>query len=267
MKTYTGQHIWIIGASSGIGRALAKELSHRGATLALSSRNVEKLELLKQEINNDNHLALPLCVTNLDEIKHAYQTILDRFSKIDRIIFMAALYDAHDGTQKDITLIHKMIDVNLKGAFNIADLALPLFKQQGFGQIALCGSVAGYRGLPHGQPYCATKAALISYAESLKCELGDSNIDVKIINPGFVRTPLTDKNNFQMPMIIEPEDAAIAIAHGLTSSSFEIHFPKRFTRIAKILHFLPAWLYFSLSKKVFMKKIKSPHSSGNTHKP
>ncbi|MGH1403692.1 MAG: SDR family NAD(P)-dependent oxidoreductase [Alphaproteobacteria bacterium] len=266
MTGYSGKYIWIIGASSGIGHALAKELSKRGATLAVSSRNEKKLNHLKQEMRGEDHLVLPLCTTDQMALRNAHTTISETFPRLDSIIFMAALYSAHDGTQKDINFIHEMIDVNLKGAFNITDIAIPFFKEQGSGQIALCGSVAGYRGLPYGQPYCATKAALINYAESLKCELKGNNIDVKIINPGFVRTPLTDKNDFPMPMIIEAEEAANAIAAGLASKAFEIHFPKRFTRIAKIMHFLPAPLYFLLSRSIFMNKAPTIKSEGNARK-
>ena len=126
----------------------------------------------------------------------------------------------------------------------------PQFESQGHGQIVICASVAGYRGLPTGQPYCAAKAALLNLSESLKVELEPKNIDVKVICPGFVKTPLTDKNDFPMPMIIEAEDSAIAIKKGLCSRAFEIHFPKRFTYIMKLLHILPHWLYFVVARKM-----------------
>lgn len=125
-----------------------------------------------------------------------------------------------------------------------------IFKQQGHGQIVLCASVAGYRGLPNAQPYCATKAALINYAESLKIELEPEHIDVKIICPGFVKTDLTDKNDFKMPMMISADEAASAISKGLTQKGFEIHFPKRFTLIMKTLRLIPNWLFFVFSRKM-----------------
>ena len=120
--------------------------------------------------------------------------------------------------------------------------SLPILRSQGYGQLVLCGSVAGYRGLPNGQPYSATKAALINLAESLRAE--ERVLDIKVINPGFVRTALTDKNTFKMPMRIEPEEAARIIAEKLQTNCFEIHFPKRFTFFAKLIALLPAWLYF-----------------------
>jgi short-subunit dehydrogenase len=132
----------------------------------------------------------------------------------------------------------------LNGAFNAVHAVLPILKSQAHGQFVLCGSVAGYCGLPNGQPYSATKAGVINLAESLRAEEG--HLDIKVINPGFVRTPLTDKNNFKMPMMIEPEEAAKIIVKGLQSKKFEIHFPKRFTFLMKILSVLPDFLYFKI---------------------
>ena len=142
----------------------------------------------------------------------------------------------------DINAAMDMVDINFKGALNVVHAALPVLKKRVHGQLALCGSVAGYRGLPYSQPYGATKAALISLAESLKVE--NEELDIKVINPGFVRTPMTDKNDFKMPMIIEPEEAAKIIAKELQTSRFEIHFPKRFTFLVKLLALLPSFLYF-----------------------
>lgn len=248
-KTY-----WIIGASSGIGAALAKELAAQGATVAISARSEDSLEALKAEMSGemdgDGHMALPLDVTDHDALKDACVRIEERFPKLDSVVFMAAIYAPHDKEKKDIDFIQKMLHVNIGGAFNVIDIVQSLFEKQGFGQIALCASVAGYRGLPYGQPYCATKAALINLAESLKVEMAPRNIDVKVINPGFVKTQLTDKNTFKMPMIIEPEDAAKALAKGLIEKAFEIHFPKKFTYIMKFIRVLPTGLYLALAKHI-----------------
>ena len=140
-----------------------------------------------------------------------------------------------------------MLEVNVLGAFNIVQRVLPYMQEQGEGQIALCGSVAGYAGLPGGQPYSATKAAIINLAESLKAE--NPALDIKLINPGFVKTPLTDKNDFQMPMMLSAEQAAVEVAQGLLSRRFEIHFPKKFTFLLKTLKWLPHGLYFYLVKR------------------
>lgn len=246
---YQNKHIWIIGASSGIGEALARELASQGAHLILTARRKEKLDAINKDLGGV-HQVLPADAGNAEQLLNAAKTI----KKLDSVIFMAAIYTPHTKSPKDIEFIHNALTVNLGAAFHTVYAALPIFEKQGHGQIALCGSVAGYRGLPYGQPYCATKAAIINYAESLKIELEDKNIDVKLINPGFVRTPLTDKNEFQMPMIIEAEDAAIALAKGLRSSAFEINFPKRFTFIMKCIKALPRCLYFPLSRKMKVKQ-------------
>ena len=247
MGAYTKQNIWIIGASSGIGEALARELAAQGAHIILSARNEDKLNAINESLGGA-HTVLPVDAGNAQNLLDAGQTI----ERLDSVIFMAALYAPHSDTPKDIAFIHDMITVNLGGAFNTVNAVLPTFEKQGFGQIALCGSVAGYRGLPYGQPYCATKAAIINYAESLKIELEDKNVDIKIISPGFVKTPLTDKNDFPMPMIIDTNEAAKAITHGLKSYNFEIHFPKRFTLIMKTIDILPRCIFFPLSR--LMKK-------------
>lgn len=247
---YQGKHIWIIGASSGIGAALTRELAAQGATLILSARRQNALEDLEQSLSGTGHLVLPLDIADHAAVTKAHDYITQTYPKLDSAIFMAALYSAHDGKQKNISFIHDMLNVNLGGAFNMIDVVRPYFEERGQGQIVLCASVAGYRGLPFGQPYCAGKAALINLAESLHIELSPKNIDVKVINPGFVKTPLTDKNNFPMPMMISAEKAAKAIAKDLLTKCFEIHFPKRFTFIMKILRALPTDLYLRLARLI-----------------
>jgi len=247
MGAYAGKNIWVIGASSGIGEATARELSALGAHVTLSARSEDKLNKINKSLGSV-HTVLPVDAADPISLIKAAET----FKRLDSVIFMAAIYAPHTQKTKDINFIHDMINVNLGGAFNTVNAVLPIFEKQGFGQIALCGSVAGYRGLPYGQPYCATKAAIINYAESLKIELEEKNIDVKVINPGFVKTPLTDKNDFHMPMIIETKDAAKALTKDLQSHAFEIHFPKKFTWIMKFISVLPRWLYFPLSR--LMKK-------------
>lgn len=253
MQCVKGKYIWIIGASSGIGAALAKEMASRGATIALSARREEKLNKIQNELEWDGHIVAPLDVADHESIQKAQDKILEKFPRIDAALFMAAIYSPHDGKRKKIKRIHEMLNVNLGGAFNMVDVVRTQFERQGQGQIVLCASVAGYRGLPTGQPYCAAKAALISLAESLKIDFEPLGIDVKVICPGFVKTPLTDKNDFPMPMMIEAEEAAKAISQGLCSKAFEIHFPKRFTVMMKLLRIVPHGLYFKIARKMRQK--------------
>ncbi len=247
MKDFKGKTVWIIGASSGIGEALAREIADQGGRLILSARSEDKLNALADDLG-DGHIVKPVDCSDAK----AMSQVAVSLERLDCVVFLAAIYTPHSDQPKDIDWTHKALSVNLGGAFNTVHAALPIFEAQGFGHIALCGSVAGYRGLPYGQPYCATKAAIINYAESLKIELEDKNIHVQVINPGFVKTPLTDKNEFEMPMIIEVDEAAKSLAEGFLSKRFEIHFPKKFTYFMKLIDVLPKALYFPLSR--LMKK-------------
>jgi len=253
MKDVKGKYIWIIGASSGIGASLAKELANHGAIIALSARREALLMQLKDELTGSSHITIPFDISDCSQTLKAKEEILKNLPHIDSAIFMAASYTEHDGGHKPIDVIKTMIDVNLIGAFNMLEAITPVFEQRQTGQIVLCASVAGYRGLPSGQPYCATKAALISLAESLKIDNEAKNIDVKLICPGFVKTPLTDKNKFTMPMIISSEKAAQYIHKGLCSNKFEIHFPMKFTLMMKILKTMPSRLYFLIARRLKSK--------------
>ena len=246
--TFANERIWIIGASSGIGRALAVHLSSQGAQLVLSARAQDALAQLNTELGGA-HQVLSCDAAQPGTFNDAIKTIRERPAKLDRIIHLAALYDPMPMKALDMAKVASILEVNLLGTFALVHAALPLLEAQGGGQLALCGSVAGYIGLPNGQPYSATKAAVMNLAESLRAEC-PSSIDIKLISPGFVRTGLTAKNTFTMPMMMEPEDAAIAIAEGLKSRAFEIHFPKAFTLSLKLLRQLPYPLLNPLLRKL-----------------
>lgn len=244
---YTNQIVWIIGASSGIGLSLARELAQRGATLILSARSKESLEALESTLEK-RHKVLPLDVRNADETLSAAQTIRDTFGRIDRVIYLAGAYVPMMMDNMPLTAVKEILDTNLMGAFNLVHAILPILKNQGFkSQLALCASVAGYIGLPGGQPYSATKAGLINLAESLYSECKNYS-DIKLINPGFVRTPLTEKNTFEMPFIIDASLAAQKIANGLLTSSFEIHFPQKMSFLLKVVRLLPYMLSLRLTE-------------------
>jgi NADP-dependent 3-hydroxy acid dehydrogenase YdfG len=240
-KTYDNKIIWIIGASSGIGEALSKELASRGAIMCLSARRGEELEKLRLCLSGEKHTIFPLNVCDKDTVMKTAHSIHSHFGRIDSIIFLAAAYHPMRLEALDIDAVRQIIETNFLSAFYVLHAVIPLLKNQSYGQIALCGSVAGYMGLPGGQPYSATKAAIINLTESLRSEL-PSTIDVKIFNPGFVKTELTRKNNFEMPMIITPAKAATFIADGLLRKNFEIHFPRKFTLFLKLLRIIPYWL-------------------------
>lgn len=248
-RAYQNEVVWIIGASSGIGKALAVELANAGARVILSARRKEALDQLKSELPG-SPMVFPLDVTDSDMVTRTAQAIRAAVGRLDRVIFMSAVYTPMELDALDITITKHMLDVNLGGAFHTVHAVLPILLEQKGGQLALCASVAGYVGLPGGQPYSATKAGLINLCESLYAEHART-LDVKLISPGFVRTALTDKNDFAMPMILTPEAAAKAIARGLLSKRFEIHFPWKMTFFLKLLQQLPYRLSLAMTRHMY----------------
>ena len=253
--SFKGKRIWIIGASSGIGMALANQLAHKGAVLALSARRADRLQKVADNLYGAHHLTASLDVARLGDIAITAKNIISHFGRLDSVIFLPAIYTTNDATRESLAYIDKAIDVNLRSLFYVLDAIMPQFELQESGQIIICSSVAGYRGLPNGQPYCATKAALLNLAETLKIDLEPKNIDVKVITPGFVKTELTDKNKFHMPMLITAEKAAEYIIKGMEAKGFEIHFPKKFTMMMKLIHLMPYRLYFALMRNIKKKLI------------
>lgn len=244
---YAREVIWIIGASSGIGRALAIQLDNLGATIILSARTTEALHKLAARLKNQAHIE-PFDIADNNAVLRAFDHVKKHYV-INRIIVMAARYQPECIQNMDVAFASQLIDVNLKGTIYVTQAALRLMSAQAHGQIAVCGSIAGYIGLPAGQPYSASKAAVINYMQSLYNE-APGYLSIKLISPGFVATPLTDKNTFKMPFIISAEAAAEHIIKGLKSAGFEIHFPKRMTWIFKLLQKLHYRLLLPLVKKL-----------------
>lgn len=236
------ERIWIIGASEGIGAALAREWAARGARLVLSARSAARLKELATSLGPD-HVAVPLDVSDRASLEAAAEKIA-QIGPLDRVVHLAAIYDPGNIADLDPDSAAQIVSVNLTGSFHIAQIAPPLLRDGG--QLALCGSVAGYIGLPQGQIYSATKAGVINLAESLRAELA-GRIDVRLICPGFVDTRLTQRNDFAMPALIAPDTAARAIIDGLDGRSFEIHFPRRLTFSLKLLSALPYWAALPLT--------------------
>lgn len=249
MKSAEKKTIWIIGAGSGIGRSLAIALYRQGHQLILSGRRVNCLEDLQNEYIK-NAKIVPLDVTHDEDIKASYEKIKSNGLSVDSVIFMSADYQPMTIDNLDLKKCRDVIGTNLVSAFAIIQAVVPDFKNAGQGQLVFCGSVAGYRGLPNGQPYSASKAALINLAETARSELAPFGIDVKIINPGFVKTDMTDKNAFAMPMIISPEVAADRIVEQIFNPNrFEIRTHGLFSVLMKLIRLLPYSLYFRLMRK------------------
>ena len=245
--------IWITGASSGIGRALAIKFANEGWIVAASARR----ENLLQELNkiNENIYSFPLDVTNIDQCKNVFREIVEKFKNIEISIFGTGIHDPNSEKEFNLEKIRKIMEVNYFGTMNSINSVYDYYNNKKSGQISIISSVAGYRGLPAAGAYCASKSALTSFAESLNFEMKRKNVRVSLISPGFIKTPMTDQNDFPMPMIKTPEFAAEEIYLGLIKKKgFEIHFPKAFTFMMKILSMLPSSIYFKIVEKG-MKKI------------
>lgn len=232
---------WIIGASSGIGAALAREMAAQGWELTLSARDHEALEVLAKECGGAEVRPLDLGVRG--DLARAAEGL----SGLDAIVSTAALYDPGRVEDIDETALEALIAVNLGSLFPLAKLAPKILREGG--QLILFGSVAGYLGLPRGQPYSATKAAVANLAETLRVELAP-RVDVRLVSPGFVRTRLTDKNSFAMPAILSAEAAAKEVMRGMQRRGFEIHFPPRFTLAMKLLRLLPYSISLRLTARL-----------------
>ena len=245
--------IWITGASSGIGKALAIKFAENGWIVAASARRENLLNQLKQ-INQNIH-PFPLDVTEIENCKSVAKKIIEQFNNIDICVFGTGMHDPKSEKRFNLDKIRKIMEVNYFGTMNSINSVYEYFSERKNGQISIISSVAGYRGLPAAGAYCASKAALTSFAESLYFDMQMKNVRVSLISPGFIKTPMTDQNDFPMPMIKSPEFASNEIYKGLTvKKAFEIHFPKMFTYFLKFLQVLPSSLYFKLVAKG-MKKI------------
>jgi short-subunit dehydrogenase len=246
MSQWAGKTVWIVGASSGIGRATAAALHRAGAHVVVSARKAQALDDFVQQ--HAGSVALALDATDRQAVHHAAAQLLD-LGPLDCVVYCAGHYQAMRADALNLNEMLRHVDVNYHGALYLLSAVLPALLKRGSGHISLVGSVAGYRGLPQSLAYGPTKAALINLAEALWLDLKDKGIGVSIINPGFVRTPLTDGNPFEMPALITPEQAAAAILQGWARGAFEIHFPKRFTLWMKALRVLPNRVYFYLVGK------------------
>ena len=242
------KNIWITGASSGIGRTTALKFANEGWKVAVSARRKELLEELSKE--NSNISSFPLDVTDRKSCIQVFEDILKKYSNIDLCILSTGTYDPK--TEKEINLdeIENVFNVNFFGTLNCIKAVEKNLKNEKKGHIAIMSSVAGYRGLPNSSGYGPSKAALINLAESLYFDFKRYEVRVSLISPGFIKTPLTDKNKFKMPFIKSSQFAAEKIYNGLIkSNSFEITFPKELTILMKIFKILPNKIYLYLIRK------------------
>lgn len=246
MADWQGRRVWLVGASTGIGLACAQALRAAGAQVIVSARNAQGVQDWAAQDSGVQWRALD--VGDHAAVQATARALLAE-GPLDMVIYAAGYYKAQRATALDLEELLQHDKVNYQGALQIIHAVLPGMLARQSGHISLLSSVAGWRGLPNGLAYGPTKAALTHLAETLYMDLQDQGIGVSVVNPGFVATPLTAQNQFTMPALISPEQAASAMLEGWARGQFDIHFPKRFTLWLKLLRLLPYRLYFPLVRK------------------
>ena len=245
-RDWVGRTVWLVGASSGIGRATASALHRAGARVIVSARSDAALREFAEQ--HPGALTFAMDVSDPDAVSRTARDIL-AVANLDTVLYCAGYYTEQRATRFDLPEMLRHQQVNYLGALHVLDAVLPHFLARQAGHISLVSSVAGYRGLPKSIAYGPTKAALINLAETLYLDLRDQRIGVSLVCPGFVATPLTASNEFAMPALITPEQAAEAILRGWADGRFEIHFPRRFTLAMKLLQLLPFRLYCAVVRR------------------
>jgi short-subunit dehydrogenase len=235
----SGARIWVTGASSGIGAALARELADRGASVAISARNADKL----REVAGGRMHVEPLDVTDRAATVAAGAAVRKALGGLDAAVLNAGTWSRFRPEHWDSEAFADQLQTNLMGTVHALEAVVPTMIAEGRGRIVGTASVAGYRGLPGAEAYGATKAALLNLLEALRGSLGPHGIVVQSVAPGFVRTPMTDRNTFPMPFLVSPEEAARAIADGMAKDKAEIVFPLPMMLVMKLARLVPvrAW--------------------------
>lgn len=242
--------VWITGAGKGIGRAVARHLAEQGWRVAASARTRSDLDSLAAECPPASIEVFTVDITDKDAVERTVADIERQMGPINRAILNAGTHKPVRARDFDVATFQTLCDVNLMGNVHCLGALIPRFIDRRTGTIAVVASLAGYRGLPTSAAYGATKAGLINMCEALQPDLAAEGVTLKLINPGFVETPLTDQNEFPMPFLIPVDQAATAIVKGLDSSAFEIAFPWRFAMVMKLLRLLPHRLLFALTRRM-----------------
>jgi short-subunit dehydrogenase len=241
VNEWVGKRYWLVGASEGLGQALAHKLSAAGVHLILSARSEDKLKELAEALPGRADV-VPVDVSDADSV----QAASDKIGDIDGVVQIAGVYWPFGAKQWDAGQANAMADINYTGAMRLIGAVLPKFVERDAGHIVLTGSLSGFRGLPNAAAYTSSKAAVMTLAESLYADLWRTNVKVQLVNPGFVKTRLTDKNDFSMPFIMEPEQAAQEFFEHMNTDAFKRSFPTVFSWVFRGSQFLPDWLYYRL---------------------
>lgn len=241
MRNWQGKRYWLIGASEGLGREVALHLSRLGAEVIVSARNEARLQELVAEMSGKaSHVVVDV------SDRASVLAAAEQLGEIDGMVYLAGVYWPMKSDEWDIEKAEMMADINFVGAQRAVGAVIGPMIERGRGHIVLTGSLSGFRGLPGAIGYCASKAALMSLAESMQADLHRSPIEVQLINPGFIRTRLTDKNDFNMPFIMEPDAAARDFVEHMNGDRFKKSFPAVFSWVFRLGQFLPDWAYYRL---------------------
>ncbi|MBK5946520.1 short-chain dehydrogenase [Rhodobacter veldkampii DSM 11550] len=238
---WQGKRYWLVGASEGLGRALAHQISRAGAEVIVSARNADRLAALVAELPGPAR-AVAVDVASTDSVRAAAAEV----GEIDGVVWLAGVYWPMRAQDWDADKVEQMIDINLTGAARVLGQVVPGMVARGRGHVVLTGSLAGFRGLPGAIGYGASKAGVMALAESMRADLGRSGVLVQLANPGFIRTRLTDMNDFQMPFLMEPDEAARHMFAQMNRISFAANFPRVFAAMFRLGQFLPDWMYYRL---------------------
>lgn len=239
MRDWAGKRYWLVGASEGLGRELAMQLSKRGVEVILSARNAERLADLAADLPGKSHI-VPVDISDKGSVRAAALAAGD----IDGVVFLAGVYWPQAAQNWDADQVEAMCDINFTGAARVIGAVIGPMVARDRGHIAITGSLSGFRGLPGAIGYAASKAGVMALAESMQCDLRNTGVQVQILNPGFIKTRLTAKNDFAMPFIMEPEAAAREMVDFMTTEGFKKSFPRVFSWLFRGSQFFPDWLYY-----------------------
>jgi short-subunit dehydrogenase len=241
VKNWQGKRYWLVGASEGLGREVAFCLSRAGAEVIVSARSEDRLKELVAELPGK---ASYITVDVAD--RAAVEAAAKDAGEIDGVVYLAGVYWPMKAQEWDNEKADTMGEVNFLGASRVVGAVIKNMVAKEAGHIVLVGSLSGFRGLPGAIGYSASKAALMALAESMQADLRTSPIDVQLINPGFIKTRLTDKNDFTMPFIMSPEDAAKEVFEHMNTDTFKKSFPMLFSWVFRLSQFMPDWMYYRL---------------------
>ena len=244
MRDWQGKRYWLIGASEGLGKALADKLSRMGAEVIVSSRSEEALAKVVAGLHGKASCQV-VDISDDDSVKMAAKAV----GEIDGIVLLAGVYWPFGADEWDADKAVKMANINFTGYLRVLGQVVPKMVKRDAGHIVITSSLTGFRGLPGSIGYTASKAANMSLAECMYADLRKTGVDVQIANPGFIRTRLTDKNDFKMPFILEPEDAAQEMLDHMNTTDFKKSFPSVFSWVFRLSQFLPDWAYFRIFGK------------------